>query len=241
MSSAAPLSDVAPHAPCDVYVPRWNSRYSSPCLRRVPSLRQSSLDRPERTSSGASCRGPCAPRGRGRSPRPSGPCARAAPRGARSPPRGSAAAAAAISPLLPAQETTAHVLEHLRERPAAAVAVPEHEQRGRAALEVLVVRHALVHVADGRLRRVRVWRARQARTETDARIAGVPTGVMWHSTCEPSMPTQLNVECGKVLLRAGQPVLSSSSSPAYMLFLSTNISTHTPHTPARPLTSSASA
>ena len=31
-------------------------------------------------------------------------------------------------------------------------------------------------------------------------VIDAPTGVMWHSTCVPSIPTQLNVECGKVLL-----------------------------------------
>ena len=49
-----------------------------------------------------------------------------------------------------------------------------------------------------------------------------PTGVMWHRTWLPSIPTQLNVECGKLLLRTDLRYASPSRSigqTTHMLFL----------------------
>lgn len=58
----------------------------------------------------------------------------------------------------------------------------------------LVVCDSLVDITYSSLGRVRICPRLVSVASEEHNSNNSPTGVMWHSTCDPSIPTQLNVE-----------------------------------------------
>ena len=99
--------------------------------------------------------------------------------------------------------------------------------RGRVDVTCLVICDAFVDVTHRSLRRVRIYSPSLSIMHNPSAERHSPTGVIWHNTWVPSMPTQLKVECGKTLLKRRVRYLSPlRPKKAYMLFLKKTSTTH---------------